>query len=62
MRWLELNAAGVVTNIVVWDGVSPYTPEGVSELLRCDDHPGIGYGWTRVDGGWIEPATETLEE
>ena len=33
MRYLELNTQGVVTNIVVWDGVTPYIPQGVSELL-----------------------------
>jgi hypothetical protein len=55
MRYLELNAEGVVKNIVVWDGVTPYAPEGVSELLPCDEHPGVSYGWRKVDGGWEAP-------
>ena len=55
MKWLELNAEGVVVNIVVWDGVSEYAPQGVAQLLRCDDHPGVSFGWQKVEGGWIEP-------
>jgi hypothetical protein len=55
MRYLELNAEGVVKNIVVWDGVTPYAPQGVSELLPCDEHLGVSYGWRKVDGGWEAP-------
>jgi hypothetical protein len=62
MRYLELNAEGVVINIVVWDGVSPYAPAGIAQLLPCNEHPGVSYGWRKVDGGWIEPIVETIEE
>lgn len=55
MRWLELNAEGVVINIVVWDGVTPYAPADVTQLLRCDENPGVSYGWRIVDGGWQAP-------
>jgi hypothetical protein len=55
MRWLELNEQNTVTNIVVWDGESPYSPAGVSQLLPCDEHPGVSFGWRMVDGVWIEP-------
>ena len=58
MRWLELNAEGVVVNVVVWDGVSTYAPQGVAQLLRCDDHPGVSFGWQLVDGEWIQPQEE----
>lgn len=57
MRYLELNSNGVVVNVVIWDGVTPYTPEGVAQLLREDEHPGVGYGWRRVDDAWIAPET-----
>lgn len=55
MRYLELNAQGVVVNIVVWDGVSHYEPAGIAQLLPCDQHPGVSFGWTKVEGGWIAP-------
>ena len=55
MRYLELNAAGVVVNIVVWDGITPYQPEGITQLLPCVEHPGVSYGWNKVEGGWIAP-------
>lgn len=58
MRWLELNAEGVVINIVVWDGVTPYTPAGVAQLLPCDDNPGVSFGWKIVDGMWEAPVVE----
>lgn len=55
MRWLEVNAEGVVTNIVVWDGVTPYAPAGVSQLLPCDEHTGVSFGWKLVEGVWEAP-------
>ena len=55
MRWLELNAHGVVINISIWDGVSPYTPAGVAQLLLCDENPGVSFGWKIVDGMWEAP-------
>ena len=64
MRWLELNADGVVTNITIWDGVTPYTPEGVAQLLPCDDNVGVSFGWKIVDGAWEAPVVveEIVEE
>jgi hypothetical protein len=62
MRWLELNADGFVTNVIVWDGVSPYTPTGVSQLLPCADNVGVSYGWQLVNGVWISPPVEDTEE
>lgn len=55
MRWLELNADGVVINVSIWDGVSPYTPAGVAQLLPCEDNPGVSFGWKIVDGMWQAP-------
>ena len=62
MRWLELNVEGVVTNIVVWDGVSPYTPAGVAQLLPCDDNVGVSYGWKIVDGMWEAPVVNEISQ
>lgn len=61
MRWLGLNAEGVVTNIVVWDGVTPYAPNGVSEMLACADNPGVSFGWRKIDGEWFAPEVEDVE-
>ena len=65
MRYLELNSIGEVVNIVIWDGVSPYSPEGISQLLPCDEHPGISFGWQLVHGEWVDlrpkPEPETTE-
>jgi hypothetical protein len=63
MNWLELNAEGVVINIVVWDGVTPYTPAGIAQLLPCDYNPGVSFDWKIVDGMWEAPVVEeTLVE
>lgn len=61
MKYLELNADGVVVNIVVWDGVAPYHPVGVAQLLLCDQHPNASYGWKLVNGEWIAPEEPTAE-
>jgi hypothetical protein len=63
MRWLELNIEGVVTNIVVWDGVSEYAPLGVAQLLSCSEHPGVSFGWRKVEDGWeAPPHVELLDD
>lgn len=59
MNWLEIRS-NRVTNVIVWNGTDPYNPPGV-ELIRCDDLPGVGIGWTRdSDGNWTAP--ESLDE
>ena len=60
--WLELNADGVVVNMIVWDGVSPYNPPGVAQLLKCDENPGVSYGWRIVDGVWVAPEESVVEQ
>lgn len=61
MKYLELNADGVVINIVLWDGIEEYAPPGVAELLPCEDNPGVSFGWQLVNGEWIAPAEEVVE-
>jgi hypothetical protein len=55
MKWLQIDSSGFVVNIVIWDGLSLYEPQGVTQLLRCEDHPGVTFGWQLVDGNWIAP-------
>jgi hypothetical protein len=62
MRWLELNADDVVVNIVVWDGVSPYAPAGVARLLKCEENPGVSFGWRIVDGVWVAPVESVVDQ
>lgn len=59
-RYLELNADGLVVNIIVWDGVSPYAPEGHT-LLPCDEHPQTSFGWTLSGNTWIAPSPNPAE-
>jgi hypothetical protein len=62
MRYLELNSQGVVVNVVVWDGVSHYEPAGIAQLLPCDEHPNVSFGWTKIEGGWQAPPEETQND
>ena len=61
MRWLELNADGIVINISIWDGISQYNPAGVAQLLPCDENPDVSFGWKIVDGMWEAPIVEESE-
>lgn len=56
-RYLELNSDNTVVNIIVWDGVSEYKPDGLT-LLLLDEHPDATFGWTLVDGKWVAPAAD----
>lgn len=59
-KYLELNSDGLVINIVVWDGESPYNPDGHTILL-CDDHPQASFGWTFDGDNWIAPPEPEVE-
>lgn len=52
-----------IVNTVLWDGVSPWQPEEGEYLLPWE--PGIGIGWGKVDGEWVDlrpkPKPETTE-
>ena len=54
MRYLEINTAGRIVNIIEWDGVSPYAPEGIT-LVPHAEHPETAIGWTLIDGTWTAP-------
>lgn len=53
MRYLELNKNNIVINIIIWDGISPYTTEG--HLLLADENPGVSFGWKLENNEWIAP-------
>jgi hypothetical protein len=49
---------GVVINVIVWDGVSPYTLSEEVELVPLDSLPeGVWVGWALVDGVWTAPVS-----
>jgi hypothetical protein len=52
-NYLTVRDDGLVTNVIVWDGVTPYQPDGT--LLPTDDNPGVWVGWRFVDGEWVAP-------
>jgi hypothetical protein len=52
---------GVVANVVVWDGESPYTPDG--ELILIDGltpQPGIGWDYDGTKFADNRPEPEPL--
>ena len=63
MKYLTLNTQGQVTNVIVWDGQEPYTPDNDCTLIPITNAPtGVGIGWTFSNGEWIAPFIETPDE
>ena len=55
-------AAGLVVNVTIWDGKSPYVPENGFSLVQADA-PGIGWRYTNGEfspPAVIPPTEETL--
>jgi hypothetical protein len=48
--------AGVVTNIIMWDGVAIYTPPDGGTLVPCDGNPAAQVGGTYAGGVFAAPA------
>jgi hypothetical protein len=42
---------GKVTNVIIWDGSSPW--HGAGQPMPCPDH--VGPGWEVSDGRWVAP-------
>jgi hypothetical protein len=51
---------GVVYNIIVWDGVSPYD-HGAQEAIQLDDSV-IHVGFLYQDGQFIDPNPPKIDE
>ena len=64
MIWLVIRKKdNLVVNSIVWDGVSQYEISDSTFLISKDDAPdGAWVGWSYVDGQWVEPVIETLDE
>ena len=53
------DATKVVQNVIVWDGVTPYTPPAGTTLVNVDGIP-CGPGWIQqTDGSFIPPPEES---
>jgi hypothetical protein len=49
-----LVAAGVVVNVILWDGnADTWSPPDGTTAVECPDEAGIG--WTYADGNWSAP-------
>lgn len=48
---------GQVVNVVLWDGVSDWSPGEIYAALECPDHVGIGWLWN-ADDGFYQVAVE----
>lgn len=46
------NGSNLVTNIVIWDGVSKYTPPGAVQMIPASND--VEIGWT------FDPSTQTF--
>ena len=63
MRYFEiLESEQRVVNVIIYDGVSPYTPPVGQYLLSETETPGIAVGWKKIDGVWTAPVIEQIEE
>ena len=51
---------GIVTNVVVWDGTSPW--EHDDNLVDLTDHPHAGIGWTYQDGTFVDNRPDPDEQ
>lgn len=54
-EYAELNSEGIVVNLIRWDGVSPYNPEGLTVVPRP---AGVEVGWRLTPNGWEAPPTD----
>ena len=63
-NYFIINQSGIVINTIVWDGISPYTPDN-GTLVSANTVPyGVGFGCKRENNKWFksEYNFETGEE
>lgn len=52
---------GEVKNVALWDGESPWAPEGF-DLIETTDRPEIGPGWSYDGSVFTQPEPLIIEE
>lgn len=55
-KYIEVcNETGRLLNIILWDGITPYSRSGRT-LIDADECPAnIGFGWVKTESGWQAP-------
>jgi len=53
MNYAIINSAGLVVNVIVWDGKSPWQPP--AGFTRAPITNGAGIGWTYTNGNYTAP-------
>jgi hypothetical protein len=62
MKKIAMIRNGIVENVAIWDGISPWNPTDF-ELVEVTDQPQVGCGWSYSEGVFSAPKpTENLEE
>ena len=57
-RYLNIRKSdGLVTDVIIWDGVSPWQPFDGYYVLPESNHPDARPGWRKISGGWESPPT-----
>lgn len=55
MRYAVIDSqTNVVENVIVWDGVSPWTPPAGYYTAPIGDS-GAGIGWSYINGTFVSP-------
>lgn len=72
MRYATIDADGLVSNVILWDGETDYNPGPGLDLVALDDNSPVGPGdtikvtkagrVTLLDTATPEPVEPTLEE
>jgi hypothetical protein len=55
-------ATTLVVNIMVWDGMPPWTPPEGHIAVVIPENSKAGIGWTYVDGEFIAPPEPEVTE
>jgi len=56
-----IDSTNTVINIVVWDGLPPWTPPQDCIAIAIPKDSSGGIGWTYLDGEFIAPPQADLE-
>lgn len=57
MIYALVNGSGLVTNVIEWDGDTPYTPAPGLTAVQVPAGQGVGPGWTYTGGQFHAPPT-----
>ena len=60
------NQTNVIDTVIVWDGITPYTPPDGYTLVEIpapsETEPTPGAGWSYVNGVFVEPVAPLPED